>query len=782
MWSKPVTTPGVSRSAHGLNAVATRITGVDSLKGTDSIVTSAGLLHPATSTGVIAHFATPPDCPSLQYSDAYRMKCVAVGYFNGDDDNVQVAVVYGMDVSTYTIDEGGVKNGLIPSSGCARSNLSFADITTIHAPPSPPPSSSSPPSRAIDTVLMGSAPNGDDNLYHLAFTKPNRYHHNHHHHHHHHQHGDDGRSEPGWIADVKGLQWQGRVASINDAIDSIHTLAQLNNHTFSPNTDLITVNLEAYVKFGSDINVTALVQELVERHAYYATRFPYPDRIRFAVEFAFYEDYDAYFRMPNGAKWDHGNAHAPLPRSVLLDQIVKPLVTARVPFIVRAGHAGAPYVAPTTAKLVVQSAGRYCIGFSTAENHQFNAPHYLTGAVQPIMEMCVDEGCRVFFNEKGTFWASVLAGSTSVGDVLFAPRYFNVSTPSAEDSNSRTPDLNLAARVGAFMGGGVSAWKARLVADTFAFNRLWDWSKVMVGHPHWRAILVQIVLGARFIDMDCSQRFVDADGSGITVNGVLEHGLAQLLHLIGKGVVYAPTREDILLPSIALRTINATKRFVLSGTGGHDYRNLDTDSLDVAGELTLGRLENMWGMEPTSAEDAGAVLFGRERQFGNFMPATHAFGGLPMILPGNFFSPPFTRTNTSAVFTTDGDTLRDPQGRTTTSQALEKAAILAGTTMPFKFTPHEPSQGLFVQQIRIRQQDKDEDSHLIYLINRGYSYPQPRVLGNLSVSSTGAMASNRCCVSDRVSGEEIGTLEVGAGAIQVMVESGCFRVLQIRVC
>ena len=780
MWSKPVNTPGVSRSAHGLNAVAARINSVDSLKDTDSIVTSAGLFHPATSTGVIAHFATSPDCPSLQYSDAYRMKCVAVGHFDGDSDiDIQVAVVYGMDVSTYTINEAGVKNGQISSSGCARSNLSFADITTIHAP------QSLLKSQVIDAVLMGSAPNGDDNLYHLAFATSNHHRSSHHHdngYHHHdaseyRHHEDNGSGDPDWIVEVKGLKWQGRVAAINDAIDTIYTLASRNNHTFSPDADLITINLEAYVKFGNDINVSALVQELVERHAYYAKRFPYPDRICFAVEFAFYEDFDAYFKMPNGAKWDHGNAHAPLPRGVLLDQIVKPLVAAGVPFIVRAGHAGAPYIAPSTAKLVVQSAGQYCVGFSTAENHQFTAPHYLTGAVQPIMDICVDEGCRVFFNEKGTFWASVLAGSTSVGDVLLAPRYANVSTPSAEDSNSRTPDLNLAARVGAFMGGAVSAWKARLVADTFAFNRLWDWSKVMVGHPHWRAILVQIVLGARFIDMDCSQRFVNADGSGVSVNGVLEHGLAQLLHLIGKGVVFAPNRKDILLPPIALRTVNATKRFLLSGTGGHDYRNLDTDALDVAGQLTLGRLENMWGMEPTSAQDAGAVLFGRERQFGNFMPVTHPFGGLPMILPGNFFPPPFMTSNRSAVFTTDGDTLRDSQGRVATTQALKKAAIVAGTTMPFNFTPKEPSQGVFVQQIRLQQ-----GSYLVYLINRGYSYPQSRVSGSLSVTSSGVMATHRCCVSDRVSGEELGAFEVGVSALQVMVESGCFRILQIRVC
>ena len=72
------------------------------------------------------------------------------------------------------------------------------------------------------------------------------------------------------------------------------------------------------------------------------------------------------------------------------------------------------------------------------------------------------------------------------------------------------------------------------------------------------------------------------------LTGVLEHGLAQLMDLIGQGFVASPARSDILLPPIALRTINVMKRFLLSGSGGHDYRTFDSDALDVAGLLALG--------------------------------------------------------------------------------------------------------------------------------------------------------------------------------------------------
>ena len=70
----------------------------------------------------------------------------------------------------------------------------------------------------------------------------------------------------------------------------------------------------------------------------------------------------------------------------------------------------------------------------------------------------------------------------------------------------------------------------------------------------------------------------------------------------------------------------------------------------------------MWGMTPTGQGDAARVLYGRTLQFGNFMPAVNQFGGLPLLLPGDFFPSPFSGTAAS-LFTTDGDTLRDSAGR-----------------------------------------------------------------------------------------------------------------------
>ena len=124
-------------------------------------------------------------------------------------------------------------------------------------------------------------------------------------------------------------------------------------------TPPVTINVEAYLKIGSLKLLPGVLRQLLERHRFYTARFPYPDRIRFAVEFAFYEDV-SYWKRPDGQPWASGNAagRGALNRTVLLDGLVRPLTAAKVPFIIRAGHAGCPYISPETASAVAATAGQ----------------------------------------------------------------------------------------------------------------------------------------------------------------------------------------------------------------------------------------------------------------------------------------------------------------------------------------------------------------------------------------------------------------------------------------
>ena len=118
--------------------------------------------------------------------------------------------------------------------------------------------------------------------------------------------------------------------------------------------------------------------------------------------------------------------------------------------------------------------------------------------------------------------------------------------------------------------------------------------------------------------------------------------------------------------------------------------------------------------------------------------------------------------------------------------------------MPFAFTPlDEEGGGIFMQQSLLRSAsrvmgpaglgapiaargDRGAPAYIIYLVNRGYSFPHPRVVGLLSATKA-APAASGWRIIDRVSGRAVGVLSAGApSAVQIAVECGCFRVLEMH--
>ena len=75
--------------------------------------------------------------------------------------------------------------------------------------------------------------------------------------------------------------------------------------------------------------------------------------------------------------------------------------------------------------------------------------------------------------------------------LIFDGRYRSVILPGVEDSNSRTTDAQLAARVGLWLDGQVDDWCCRVSADWFCASRSWEWEYGMTGHPHLRYLTSQ---------------------------------------------------------------------------------------------------------------------------------------------------------------------------------------------------------------------------------------------------------------------------------------------------
>eukprot|EP01048_Picozoa_sp_COSAG05_P035389 COSAG05_NODE_15351_length_372_cov_0.560440_1_plen_107_part_01 len=96
-----------------------------------------------------------------------------------------------------------------------------------------------------------------------------------------------------WTSALAKQDWPsgGIVETINHELDSISSLAAATPSRKVPaGTPPVTINVEAYLKIGSLKLLPGVLRQLLERHSFYTARFPYPDRIRCAVEFAFYLD------------------------------------------------------------------------------------------------------------------------------------------------------------------------------------------------------------------------------------------------------------------------------------------------------------------------------------------------------------------------------------------------------------------------------------------------------------------------------------------------------------
>jgi hypothetical protein len=352
-------------------------------------------------------------------------------------------------------------------------------------------------------------------------------------------------------------------------------------------------------------------------------------------------------------------------------------------------------------------------------------------------------------DEKNAWWAAT-AATPEVRRLLFDGRYRSVLVPSVEDSNSRSPDLNLAGRVGLWLSGRVDRWSCRLGSDWFSFNRSIDQEYLMAGHAHLRYLVSQVSLGASAFTIAIGHR--NRDGSYSRVG---REGLAPFLHLLGKGVIAPPAREQLAsLSPVALDISHPTSRYLASAANGHGLtRYADTDLEPWA----FGRLDCYWGMAPTPPADLSAVLWGRTRQFLNSSPASE-FGFVAMLPAG---VPTTDRSPWTNIWTTDGDHLtRDgqPLGPEAARASIRRDLEAGAGRFPFRI------RGEVFWQVAAH----GNGGYLITLVDPGYLDPGERRVELVP-------QSGRWRIRDRISGVELGPL---GERMRVIVPAGTFLLLE----
>ncbi len=645
----------------------------------------------------------PGRFPQSSYSTHYTMRLFATGELHPAQGNELVLI----EGSTLRILDSAGRQ-----IGSATAPIGFTAVAVL-------------PGSPVGSVILGSSPNGDDSLYRLAL-------------------------DPGWEKSIENLGRHNLMAEIGGTLELISEKARRWTGPPLPGADGpfdVIVNHSLWSGWNPK-----KFENWIDEVRFYQKRFPYP-RLRFAT--AFWPGEDAPLLRPDGKPWsrDRRLAHD-LTRAQIV-AAVKTMESARCPFWVQVGHACSPHLEVGTVAAMLDAAPQMLMGFISAEDFQPDqVPYYMEHFIRPILELCLKHRKRFIPRNKGIWWAEWPA-HPRVRELIFNGRYRSVIVPAVEDSNSRSPDVNLAARVGLWLDGQVDDWASRCSADWYSFNRAWEWEYPMTGHPSLRYFISQALMGARvFMPMNGE---LDRRGQNWTTTGI--EGAGTFLDLLGRGVITPPRRDHVrAIAPVALAMTPPSERFVTHGGNYHQMQEWNIDGTD-AKPWAFDRLDSHWGMAPLPPTDVSTYLWGRTRRDATHLPITAPYGFVALI-PGGSTDPhgPWT-----SIWQSDGDRLQKdgrlfslPEARTRIMAELASGI----ETLPFRI------------EGRVLHQDIEVSAghHFVALFDPGWVDPADR-----KVQITTRLPGN-WKVTDRLSGEPLGPLDaVGS----ILIPAGAFRLLEI---
>jgi hypothetical protein len=576
------------------------------------------------------------------------------------------------------------------------------------------------------SVILGSSPNGDDNLYRLSF-------------------------EPGWEKSLESLTRHGFMARAGQTLKQLGDAAAAWRGEPMPGAEApFDVVVRHHMWSGPDLEkVDSWIAEVRD----YEKQFPYA-RIRFAT--AFWPGEKAPLLRPDGKPWGRDQR---LAHDLTREQIVagaRRFETAGCHFWVQVGHGCDPHLEVATVAAMLDAAPKTCLGFISAEDEQLDdVVYYFQHHVRPILDLCVKHGKRFIPRNKDVWWAHWPADST-LRELIFNGRYHSVLLPSVEDSNSRSSEVNLAARVGLWLDGQVDDWASRCSADWFCAGRPWEWEYVMAGHPQLRYYVSQAMLGARVFMMLNGER----ENQGDRWTRVGSEGTATFLHLLGRGVITPPRRDQLqAISPVALILQQPSERFQRHGANGHHEEFWGADGSDQQA-WAFDRLDTYWAMAPLPATDVATYLWGRTRRDAAHLPVTSPHGFV-CLLPGG---PPQSSGRWTTLWTTDGDGL-SKAGRSY-SLTDARTALLADLAAGGKQQPLSVQGEVFCQMVALAP-----DRLLVALVDPGWLNPADREV-RLSPQSGQVWK-----LSDRLTGQTLGELRP---PVSITVPAGGLRLLECR--
>ncbi len=570
------------------------------------------------------------------------------------------------------------------------------------------------------SVFLASSPNGDDRIYRVRF-------------------GEN------WERAFSRLDRDGKMAVVGQNIEQVRR--QVLAYRGAAPRGAEYVNLIA----AGQPDSPERLQNLIQTVSFYRKQFPYRSCL-----FALSLTIGSNEPIPGFTRERSSVARRRMPPGEI-PRLLQRLERAGVPFVFAVGHSCEPSISLETAESILRACPTTCLGFSSSENmdRDGSLEHYLNEYWFPLMDLCKKSRKKAFMVEKAAWWATVPAMKRY--RKLADGSYADVLVMSVEDSNSRSPELNLAGRAGLFLSGAVNQLSARTIPDELCWNRIWEWECALTGHPFLRRQVVQALLGARFFEYKLVQTTA-GEQMGFTQIG--SESVEILLHMLGKGLLVPPAARDMAgISPLAIKMREPSADFLVQAENLGYQDAFTEDRLERTAPMS--GLACYWGAAPTEESYIGGYLLDQETHFGNFIPKTPY--GFPAIVP--------TACRSKIAgwpvggWETDGRWFYDDGSRVTGLEA--RSRVLADFKAAADGMPFQLLGPAFMQAQRM-----GDDVFRLTLIDPGYLDPDDRQVV-IRVRDDRPVKQ----VVDLLSGQ---ALETNEGQIGLTIPAGVFRIVEVK--
>jgi hypothetical protein len=644
------------------------------------------------------------------WREFYSTAFVRVGEVSAKSPGLETMVVKGGIVEM--LDARG------KSLGVASSRLGFTDLVLDGT-----------------TLYLGSTPNGDETLYRI-----------------------DLRSD--WVSAVRNLERQGLAKKIGESISTIWQQVQAyrGKEPKPPESVLlhqfrVRPSEESLARFKHDV-------------AWWKREFPYA-MFRYPARYIAIEPtprLDETGRPWSEQRWRTDSINGTMSVEEILAG-ARLFEQQGVPFVTYIGHSAMPFITLDTAKRLLDTAPNTMTGWLSDEDGDMERfPRYLKQWFGPLMDMTWNSARQsetwkyASTKNKGAWWISS-PSRDSVFREMFRGERKNVLYGATEDSNSRTPELNLLGRAGLYVAGLIDHWQASCIHDLFSYCRFHQWEYPKHGHPFLRLLVAHTVLGANHYEYRGYLHVPAGDGYLWTQEAAESYRI--FLHMLGKGIVFSPSREQMVgVARIGIAMHEPPMKWLQDEHNLHRPDQwVDDPELHNA---VIPHNGGVWGNTPTPKHAIQHVLLEKERQFGYQVPATPY--GAPLIVPAlaDLSKVPFVKD----WWHTDGVHAWKDGGRKLTGMEAAKAIQAdferAAAELPFRATG-----GVFFQTVKL-----DDRTYRLYAIDSGWLDPRDREV-MLRVQMPGEVS-----LRDLLSGQSI---EVRGGIAKLAVPAGTFRILEAKV-